>query len=223
MRVCKCVLPVWCVLLIATTALAQPRHAAYGGDTPQAVVAGLQQAMKADNFAAAMPFVSPAGRRELASEGISALLMFFAFADPNDAMPGGKPLSKAELDAKRKSYRTAVDTARKTLKPHGLDKVIGRPPMAQETQQTIDTAVAKADTVVLVTSLMSMMDRLGPMLGMQRGDKPKVPFTLGNVTNYRIDGDRATARAAKETLEFERIDARWYIKPPAPSTTAKEL
>jgi hypothetical protein len=205
--------------LVPTVALAQTRQMPYGGDTPQAVVVGLQQAMKADNFAAAMPFISPAGRRELASESISALLMFFASADPNDAVPGSVPLSKAERDAKRKAYRTAVDTVRRTLKPHGLDKVIGRPPLAQETQQTIDTAVARADTVLLAASLMSMMDRFGPMLGMQKGDRPKVPFTLGAVTGFRIDGDRATARAARETLEFERIDARWYLRPPAPSTT----
>jgi len=222
MRVCKCVLHVVGLSLLAAVALAQPRQAVYGGDTPQAVVAALQQAMKTNDFVAAMPFVSPAGRRELASEGISGLLMFLAFADPNDPILGSTQLPKAERDAKRKAYRTAVDTARKTLKPYGLDKVLGRPPMAQETQQAIDTAVAKADTVVLVTSLMSMMDRLGPMLGMQKGDKPRIPFTLGRVTSYRIDGDRATARATNETLEFERIDARWYIRPPAPSV-AKQL
>ncbi len=221
MRVCKSVPHVVWMMVVAAVVSAQPRTATYGGETPQAVVAGLQQAMKAEDFAAAMPYISPSGRRELASEGVSALLLFFAFANPDDQMPGSKPLPKTELDSKRKAYRTAVDTARKTLKPHGLDKVIGRPPMAPETQQTIDTALAKTDTVVLMTSLLVMMERLGPLLGMQRGDKPKVPFTLGNVTNYRVDGDRATARAAKETLEFERIDARWFIKPPAPST-AKE-
>jgi hypothetical protein len=217
MRVCKCVPLVFWLSLLPMVALAQPKSATYGAETPQAVVAGLQRAMKADNFIGAMPFISPAGRRELASEGISGLLLFFAFSDPDDQMPGSKPLPKAELAAKRKSYKTAVDTAKRTLKPHGLDKVIGKPPMAPETQQTIETALARVDTVALMTSLISMMDNLGPMLGMKKGDKPRVPFTLGNVTNYKIDGDSATARAAKETLEFERVDTRWYIKPPAPS------
>jgi hypothetical protein len=217
MRVCKSVLQVIGVLLFATAALAQPQQAIYGAETPQAAIAGLQRAVKANDVVAAIPFVSPAGRRELASEGISSLMMFLAFADPSDPMSGGQTLPKAERDAKRKAYRSAVDTVRKTLKPHGLDKVVGRPAMAVETQQAIDTAVARADTVVLVTSLISMMDRIGPMLGMRKSDRPTIPFTLGNVTNYRIDGDRATARAAGETLQFERIDDRWYVQPPAAS------
>jgi hypothetical protein len=34
------------------------------------------------------------------------------------------------------------------------------------------------------------------------------------VTGYRVQGDRATAQAATEPLDFVRIAGRWYLTPP---------
>jgi hypothetical protein len=140
--------------------------------------------------------------------------MALAFSNPDDPMPGSKPLPKAELDKRKKGYASAVDLVRQTLRPHGLDSLIGQPPMAPKSQETLKAALAKADTVVLVTSLLTAMDRIGPMLGMQKSDSKKVPFTFGKVTNFQVKGDRATAKAATEVLEFERVQGRWYLKPP---------
>ena len=200
--------------LIAGPAAAQTAPV-YGGATPQEVVAALQKAAKTNDFLGAIPYISPDGRKELANEGVTGLIMVLAFSDPDDPMPGGKPLSKAELDAKRKSYRAATDLARARLKPHGLDGFIGKPAMSADAQKAIDTALSKTDTVALISSLYGAMDKLGPMLGLNKRDEgPKLPFTLGNVTDYRITKDKATAKNGADTLDFVQIGGRWYITPP---------
>lgn len=204
--------------LSASLAFAQASSSAYGAESPQAAVAGVQKAIKSDDVAAAMLFITPAGRREMATEGVSGILLVLASNNPDDQMSGGAPLPKAELAARRKRYKSAVDAVRRALKPHGLDRAIGRPVMAPGTQTLVDNALAKADTVVLMRALLSTMDQVGPTLGMSKGDRPRVPFALGTVSGYKVDGERATARAGRDTLEFQRIDARWYIRPLSPGT-----
>ena len=203
------------LLTLVTVAAAGQTSPVYGGATPQEVVAALQKAAKSNDFLGAIPFISPDGRKELANEGVTGVIMVLAFSDPDDPMPGGKPLSKAELDAKRKNYRAATDLAKATLKPHGLDAFIGKPAMSPDTQKAIDSALAKTDTVVLINSLMGAMEKMGPMLGMnKKSEGPKVPFTIGNVTDYKVTGDKATAKNGAETLEFVQTGGRWFIMPP---------
>ena len=203
------------VLSLVAVATAGQTAPVYGGATPQEVVASLQKAVKSNDFLGAVPFISPDGRKELANEGVTGVIMVLAFSDPDDPIPGGKPLAKAELDAKRKSYRAAMDLAKATLKPHGLDAFIGKPAMSAETQGAIDAAISKADTVALVTSLMGAMVQMGPMLRMsKKGEGPKLPFTLGNVTDYKITGDKATAKNGAEAIDFVRVGGRWFMTPP---------
>jgi hypothetical protein len=152
----------------------------------------------------------------LAKEGVEGLLMVLAFSDPDDAMPGSKPLPKAELEKKREAYRSVVDLTKKTLEPYGMAGLIGKPAMASETQKALAAALAAADTVAVNRDLLSAMERIGPMLGMEKSEKSPVPFDLGTVTGYEIKGDKATAKSGKETIDFERIDGRWYLTPPQP-------
>ena len=195
-------------LLLAQAA--QPRGAA----SPQEAVAAIKKATAANDMLGALPVISASGLKEIASEGVSGVLMVLAFSDPDDPMPGGAKPSAAELAAKRKTYKEAVDLAKLTLKPYGLDTTIGKPVMAAETQKTIDAALDKADNVALITSLYSAMMKMGPMLGM--GDaKPRPLVNVGTVTDYRITGDKATARNGAETMNFTRVGGRWYIEPPA--------
>jgi hypothetical protein len=204
------------VLLAMASLDAQTTSKVYGGATPQEVVAGLQKAAKAGDLNTAFTFISPAGRTELAGDAVAGVLMVLAFSDPSDPMPGGKPLPKAELDAKMKQYRSAVDMVKETLKPYGLDVVVGKPALSPETKKVMDASLAKADTVALMTSLMATMDKIGPMLGMKKGEKPGLPFDVGTVSDYKITGDKATAKSTSETLDFVKIDGRWYINPPKP-------
>ena len=193
--------------------LAQPSKP-YGAASPQDVVAVIKKAGAAGDMMMAIPVISPRGLKEIANEGVSGTLMVLAFSDPDDPMPGATP-SKAELEAKRKSYKAAVELAKATLKPYGLDTVIGKPALSPDTQKTIDTAIAKADNVALITSLFGALTKMGPMLGMKKKPEPELPITLGNVTGYKISGDTATAQNGAETVQFVRIDGRWFIEPPA--------
>src|SRR5262245_16885842 len=86
------------VCLVTATAACGSGAKVYGGATPQEVVAGLQKAAKANDFLGAVSYISPDGRKELASEGVTGVIMVLAFMDPDDPMPGGKTLSEAELD-----------------------------------------------------------------------------------------------------------------------------
>ena len=187
----------------------------YGAATPQEVVSMLQKATASRDYGTAFSLIAPDGRKEMGGEAISGVLMVLAFSDPDDTMPGSKPLPKAELDKKRKNYRAAVDLAKSTLKPYGLDTVVGKPALAPETQKSIDGGIVKADTVVLLASVMGMMDKIGPLLEMKRQEKSSLPFDLGALSGYKVAGDKATAMSAKETVNFVRIDGRWYLSPPA--------
>jgi hypothetical protein len=86
--------------------------------------------------------------------------------------------------------------------------------MAPETQKSIEQAIKQADTVALTTALLAAMEKISPLLGVTRGAMPSSPFGLDEVTGYQVKGDTATARAGAETLDFVRIDGRWYITPP---------
>ncbi|MBL8141522.1 MAG: hypothetical protein JNM38_10460 [Acidobacteria bacterium] len=198
--------------LAVSPALAQ---APAGGESPQAVVEAIQRASAADDLGAAVRYIAPDARRELVKEGVTGLLMALAFSDPDDAMPGSKTPPRGELDKKRKDYKAAVDQVSKLLSAHGITGVIGKPVLAEATQKPIDAALQKADTAALMRDMLTALDTIGPLLGMTKSDKPKVPFQLGKVSGYKVTGDTATAKAEKETLDFVRIAGRWYLTPPA--------
>jgi hypothetical protein len=208
-RIALAVLP---LLLAAASAGAQVPA---GAESPQAVVAAVQKATTADDFGMVVAYIAPQARRELASDGLTGLLMALAFSDPDDAMPGSTPLPKAELEKKRKDYKAAVALATRTLSTHGITGVIGKPVMAEATRASINAALDTADTVAFMRDMVATLDAIGPMLGMTKSDKPRVPFALGKVSDYKIVGDTATARADTEVLDFVRIDGRWYLTPPA--------
>jgi hypothetical protein len=129
-------------------------------------------------------------------------------------MPGSKPIPPAELEAKRKNYRAAVDVARQTLRPYGLDKLIGQPPLSPEVKDVLEAALTNADTVTLMQSLFTSLEKIGTLLGMEKSDDKKLPWTFGKVSDYQVTGDSATAKTDTDTIEFERVDGRGYLKPP---------
>ena len=183
-----------------------------GGASPQEVVAILQQASNGNNMLAVLPVISPNGLKVIANEGVTGLLMVLAFSDPDDGL--SKP-SKSELESKRKQYRAAVDLSTQTLKPYGLDALIGKPVLAAETQNALDAALDRADKVVLITSLYGSLMKIGPLLGIKKDPKPEPLVKIGAVSDYKLNGDKATAQNNAETIEFSRINGRWYVEPPA--------
>ena len=213
------------LLIAAAVPLAQVAKP-YGAASPQEAVAAITKATAANDMLLALPVISPSGLKQIASDGVSGVLMVLAFSDPDDPMPGNKP-SKTELDAQRKKYKQALSLAVAMLKPYGLEGVIGKPALADATQKTIEAALDKADNVALITSLYGALTKMGPLLGMKQSPKPEPLVDLGTVTGYKVNGDSATAQNGAETLQFVRIDGRWYLEPPpskasgaAPSPTS---
>lgn len=192
----------------------KPATPIYGAESPQAVMAAMEAAIAADDFAAVLPLISPQGREELANDAITALVLALNFLNPDDPVPGTTPVPPDEIDGKRKSYRAAVEIARAALTPYGLDTLIGQPPLSPRTKDALDAALPQADTVVLMRSLYTALEQIGAALGMEKTNDKKVPWTFGKVTDYQIAGDTATARSERDTIEFERVQGRWYLKPP---------
>jgi hypothetical protein len=127
-------------------------------------------------------------------------------------MPGGTSKPKAELDAEKKKYAQAVDIVKTTLKPYGLDILVGKPALSDDVQKSLDAAIVKADNVALISAIFNSIAKVGPLLGMNRA--PKSLIDLGEVTDYRLNGETATAQNRAETLRFVRVNGRWFIEPP---------
>ena len=191
-----------------------------GGATPQEAVASMKKSIAANDIPGTFTMISPNGLKQLASDGVTGVLMALAFSDPDDAMPGTPKPSAAELATKRKNYRDAVALTTQTLKPYGLDTLIGKPVLASATQNTLNAALDKADNFALMTSLYNAMTKIGPMLGAKKDANPSELGDIGNVTNYKITGDKATAQNGAETMMFSRIDGRWFMEPPSKSGAA---
>ncbi len=113
---------------------------------------------------------------------------------------------------RRRSTQQAVDIVKTTLKPYGLDTLVGKPALSDEVQKSLDAAIAKADNVALISAIFNSIAKLGPLLGMNRA--PKSLIDLGEVTDYRLNGETATAQNRAETLRFVRVNGRWFIEPP---------
>lgn len=202
------------LLFVGAGPLAQSAKVS-GAATPQEAVAVIKKASDGNNMLLALPVISPRGLKVIAGEGVTGVLMVLAFSDPDDAMPGSAKPAKAELDAQRKKYKAALDLATATLKPYGLDTMIGKPVLAPDVQKSIDAALDKTDNAVLITNLFGAMVKMGPMLGMTETPKPDALVKVGTVTGYKIDGDKATAQNGAETMDFVRINGRWFIEPPS--------
>lgn len=186
----------------------------YGAESPQAVMAAMEKAIAADDFPAVISLITPSRRKELAEDAVTGLIVALNFMDPDKPAAGGTPVPESERAAKRKSYRAAVDVARETLRPHGLDGLIGQAPLTPFSKDIFELALTRTDTVVLMRSLYAALDRIGGLLGMDRSDEKKLLMTFGTVTDFEITGDTATAKSDADTIEFERLQGRWYLKRP---------
>lgn len=204
-----------------------------GAESPQAVVDVLKKAADTKDFLGALQVISPAGLKEVAKEGVVGVVLLVALSNPDDPMPGAPKPSSSELAAKRKQYKQVLMQVSQTLKPYGLDTLIGKPVMGTQAQKSLDAALDKADNFALITSLYGVLPKLAPMVGMKEDPTPELPVKVGTVNAYKVNGDRATARNDGQTIDFIRINGRWYLEPsaakapgapasPLPSSTSDE-
>jgi hypothetical protein len=217
MSAARCASLIAVCLLAAGMPATQPKIVpVYGAESPQAVMSALQSAIAADDFNAMLPLISPQGRQDLADDAITALILALNFLDPDNPMPGSTPIPPSAIESRRKAYAETLDVARETLRPFGLGGLVGKPPLSPVTKDTLDAVLTHTDTVVLMRSLYATLQQISRLMGIEKTDEKKIPWSFGTVSDYQITGDTATAKSGTDTLEFERIDGRWYLKAPTP-------
>ena len=222
------------LLLVSLPCLAAQKP--YGGETPQAVVARLRAAADGKDMAEVMACLAPDARREMAMMMTAGVGMMVAFAGMGSEMAGGmaEALSGEETTAEQKAElekgkreaeeKTAALVKRyeAILEKHRITEAMNDdtpvPDEPEARRAALAKALANTDEIALITDLMAMMGELGGEEGMKSS-----PVDLGpEVTDYEIEGDRATAKAGDEVVRFVKVDGRWYVEPEEQSAPPAE-
>jgi hypothetical protein len=199
-------------LAMAAPSFAQSRQAT-GAATPQAAVDQLQASIDKGDPAGAMGVMTPSGRKLFAKDMVLQTLMFLAFMDPDDPMPGGPKDSPEALAAKKKAYAQLKTDVAAAFKPVGMEGALGQPVMKAE--PIIDKGLETADTIGLATTLYAAVLKAAPAFGKADGQL-KLPLKAGPFTALTVNGDIATVKSGPKTVKFEKIDGRWYLNFPTP-------
>jgi hypothetical protein len=146
---------------------------------------------------------SMAGAMEEAAEGMTGEEMT---AEQKAEMEKGKQQMATKAAELTKRYEGILER-------HGVTAMMDDETPLPEDPAQRSAALAKlfanTDDIALLGELIALMRDVGD--GKEATESPvKMP---GEVTDYRIDGDRATAKAEGETLTFVKIDGRWYLMP----------
>lgn len=231
------------LVAVALAALASPWPLAAasqpGAESPQALVARLRTAAEKNDFPGLVDCIAPTERREMAAGLVMGTTMMVAFLDMGSEMAmgmgeamaegmseaaGGEGLTaeqKAEMEkGKAEAKKKAAElTARHDaiLTRYGIkQRMEAMQAEANDGGGSPDEAIGKllqgVDERALIVDLMGFMESLGE--AQPGGGGEKKPFALPTeVTDYKIEGDHATAKAGDETIELVRVDGRWYMAP----------
>lgn len=229
-----------CLLPVPGFGASQP----YGGATPEELVARMRAAAEAGDMGELMACMAPEDRKAMGGAMLMMAVMMVGFSQMGVEMGGamaegmaesfGGEMSaedRAELEAEKAKAAAAADELnaklRAVLEQHGLEGMLDEDfaPGSPE-DQAIDAALDQADMIALTESMMGLLQELqaaeggedegGMMSGPLDGGSPD--WMEMEVTDYTIDGDRATAKAGDETLEMIRVDGRWYFAPQPEAT-----
>lgn len=204
---------------VAATAIAAPSFAqpkpTLGAATPQAAVDQLQASIDKNDAAGAMAVLTPSGRKLFAKDMVIQTLMFLAFMDPDDPMPGTKD-TPDQLAKKKQSYAQLKTEVTAAFKPAGMDGAIGQPVMKAE--PIVDKGLEKADTIDLTTKIYAAVLKAAPAFGKDPGTL-KLPIKAGPFTALKVDGATATVKSGPKTLKFEQTDGKWFLNFPTPEPT----
>lgn len=223
-----------CLLPVPGFGASQP----YGGATPEELVARMRGAAEAGDMGELMACMAPEDRKAMGGAMLMMAVMMVGFSQMGAEMGGamaegmaesfGGEMSeedRAELEAEKAKAAASAEELnaklRAVLEQHGLAGMLdeGFAPGSPE-DQAMEEALEKADMIALTESVMALMGELQEAEGGE--DAGMAPDPLAGespdwvdmeVTDYAIDGDRATARAGDETLEMIRVDGRWYFAP----------
>jgi hypothetical protein len=215
-------------------ALAAPAGAAPppGAESPQALVARLRGALAKEDFREVAACLAPADRREMALALLMGTSMMVAFMEMGGELAAGMAEgiaedaaagAGAEVSAEQKQeIESARDQAAgkgedlkskhaAILAEHGLAERMAAGPTVEPAapEAAAETLVAGVDEAALIADLMRFFTDMG------ESEERQMIALPPEVTDYRVEGDRATARSGEETVEFVRVEGRWYFKPSA--------
>jgi len=238
----QCVAGVLCAATALVAPAAWAAEKPYGGATPQDAVARLKAGAEAGDFGEILAVLAPEDRKVLGGTMLMMTVMMVGFSQMAGEMAGGMAEGMAEAfgeegEGVSAEQQAEIDAAkaeaaaegaklmaklRAVLEPHGLAGLIdGEPEPGSDEDEAMERALEGADMVVLTQDLMTLLGEIdddgddadggdtdGP------GDEMQPPWVDDEVTGYEVEGDRATARAGDETIDFVRVDGRWYLKMP---------
>ncbi len=211
-----------------------------GAESPQALVARLRTAAEKNDFPGLVDCIAPTERREMAAGLVMGTTMMVAFMDMGSgmAMDMGEAMAegmseaagaegmtaeqKAEMEkGKAEAKKKAAELAARhdaILTKYGIKQRMeamqaeGEGGAAGSPDEAIGKLLQGVDERALIVDLMGFMESLGE--AKPDGAEEKKPFDLpAQVTDYKIQGDHATAKAGDETIDFVKVDGRWYFAP----------
>lgn len=209
----------------------------YGAATPQELVARMEAAAQAEDFGEMMACLSPDDRKAMGGMMVMMAVMMVGFSQMATDMGGAMAEGMAEAFAGEEmtaDQKVELETAqaeaavaaaaleaklRAALEPHGLAGMLDEPEAGSAEERALDEALESADMIALTESMLQLMAELDEQDGEEdedagsAADEMKPDWSGVEVTDYVVEGDRATARAGDETLEMVRIDGRWYFSP----------
>jgi hypothetical protein len=198
-----------------------------GADSPQELVDRMVAAAEAGDFAEMAACMAPEARAEMAVMMVAMAGMMVAFMDMGAGMAGdmAEAFSDEDMTAEQKAEAEAaqLEAAEKTaavqaryegiLRQHGLDDLMSEEEGGPEGEADPQKMLEGVDEIALLGDLMGFLDEIGDE---EEGAPAEgSPFEISDqVGEIDIQGDRATATAGDDVLEFVRIDGRWYFEPP---------
>ncbi len=205
-----------------------------GADSPQALVERMRAAAAAEDFGEIAACIAPAERAQMALGLVAGTGMMVAFMGLGGGMAmgmaegmteglTGEQMSeeqKAEMEKGRKEMEEKAAKLQGEwegiLKKHGLGDLLseqgglGAAMGEGSSPEAAQELLAGVDDIALMEDLMAFFKGLGEGMPGEKKEPLELP---GEVTDYRIEGDHATARSGDEVVEFVEVDGRWYFKP----------
>lgn len=212
------------VVLGASTLSAAPPP---GADSPQAVVERLRNASEKKDFGEMIACLSPDDRAEMAVMMLAGAGMMAAFAGMGGDMASGMgeammgedatPQQKAEMEKSKKEMAAKAkklqDDYEALLKKHKLaDKFNDGPPPGEPGPDSAKKLLKGVDDVALLKDTMAFMEKLDDGKGKMEKKDEKIFKDIPPVTDYKIQGDTATAKAGDKTIGFVKVGGRWYAR-----------
>jgi hypothetical protein len=212
------------IVLGASTLSAAPPP---GADSPQALVERMRKASEKKDFGEMVACLAPDDRATMAVMMLAGAGMMAAFAGMGGDMASGMaeamggddptPQQKAEMEKSKKEMAAKAkklqDDYEALLKKHKLaDKFNDGPPPGEPGPDAARKLLKGVDDIALLKDTMAYMDTIGDGTGKKEEKKDEMFKELPAVTDYKIEGNSATAKAGDKTIGFVKVDGRWYAR-----------